>query len=242
MAFEAIILQQTARPSNWRRITFIVSIALHAVLLAAGVVHSLWQVDELPMPAVEVTLAVAAPPPPPPPPPKRASKKPKTKPTEPKPQTLVAPKEAPKAEPEPEQAEEASDDDEEGDDNGQEGGVIGGVVGGVVGGTAPPPPKNTGPALLTNRQGHGLLAINPNVAPYKVNVPERYVRMGTEYAAQLQVCVGTNGAVRSVRITRPTIPPIDQQLMKVVPKWRYKVHLVNGVPTEFCYPVRYLVK
>lgn len=243
MAFEAILLQQTAKPSNWRRITFIVSIALHAGLLAVGVVHSLWQVDELPMPSVDVTLAVAAPPPPPPPPPKRASKKPKTKPSEPKPQTLVAPKEVTKPEPEEDKgADEPSDADEEGDDNGQEGGVAGGVVGGVVGGVAPPPPKKTGPELLTNKQGHGLLAINPQVAPYKVNVPERYIRQGMAYVAVLQVCVGTNGAVRNVRIVKPTIPPIDQQLQKVIPKWRYKPHLVNGVPTEFCYPVNYTVK
>src|SRR5688572_12451766 len=206
MAFEAILLQQRARPSVWRRVTFVVSVVLHVVLLAAGVVHSLWQVDELPMPAVEVTLAVAAPPPPPPPPPKRsASKKPKTDP-KPKPQTLVAPKEVPKEVPEPEAEEQGEEDDDEGQEGGVEGGVKGGVVGGVVGAPAPPPPKPTGPALLSTKAGHGLLKINPQVAPYKPRIPERLMREGEEVVVQLRVCVGKDGRVRSTTITRPGKP------------------------------------
>ena len=97
MAFEAILSQQRAAPSGWRRIIMTFSVLLHAIALAAGVAHSVWQVEEMPMPAVEVTLAMAPPPPPPPPPPpKRPSSKPKTKPIEIKPKAIVAPKETPK--------------------------------------------------------------------------------------------------------------------------------------------------
>jgi len=196
------------------------------------------------MPAVEVTLAVAPPPPPPPPPPKkRASSKPKTKPTPPKPTAIVAPKETPKSEPEPEpEGDSGEDEDDSGEEGGEEGGVEGGVIGGVVGSTAPPPPpKQKGPALLTNKAGHKLLTINPLKPPYKANVPERYVRMGSEHVAQVQVCVSAQGRVSSVKILRPTIPPIDNELLKVIPKWRYRPHVVNGQPTPFCYPVIYRI-
>ena len=66
------------------------SVLLHAIALAAGVAHSVWQVEEMPMPAVEVTLAMAPPPPPPPPPPPKrsSSTKPKTKPID-KPKAIV---------------------------------------------------------------------------------------------------------------------------------------------------------
>jgi periplasmic protein TonB len=236
MAFEAILSQQRAVPSGWRRITLTFSVLLHAVALAFGVVHSIWQVDEMPMPAIEVTLAVAPPPPPPPPPPKRSSAK-KTKPVD-KPKVITAPKETPKVEPEPE--EEAKED--EGEDEGVEGGVVGGIVGGIVGGTAPPPPKSTGPKLLSAKAGHSLLAINPQVRPYKVNVPEEYVQRGDEYVDTIQICVAANGSVQSVKIIKPSIPVIDLQIPKVIPLWKYRPYIVDGQATGFCYTMNYRVK
>jgi protein TonB len=241
MAFEAILSQQRSVPSGWRRIIMTFSVLLHAVALAFGVAHSLWQVEELPMPAVEVTLSMAPPPPPPPPPPpKRSSSTKKTRPVDPKPKVLVAPKETQQA-PEPEPAEEESNEDE-GEEGGQEGGVVGGVVGGIVGGLAPPPPKSTGPKLLTTKAGHSLLAINPQVRPYKVNIPEEYVSRGDEYVTQLRICVTAQGTVSSVKILRPSIPAIDLQIPNVIPRWRYKPYLVDGRPTEFCYPMNYRVR
>jgi protein TonB len=240
MAFEAILSQQRAAPSRWRRITLTFSVFVHAVALAAGIVHSLWQVEEMPMPAVEVTLAMAPPPPPPPPPPpKRSSSKPKTKPTELKTKALVAPKEAPKDEPEPAQEEEEED---EGEDGGEEGGVVGGVLGGVAGGAAPPPPKSIGPKLLTTKAGVNLLAINPNVSPYKVRVDEEMIERGQVKSAQLYICVNANGSVKSVKITRKSIPPIDRQIPTVIPRWRFKPYLVDGKAAEFCFPMIYTVK
>jgi periplasmic protein TonB len=242
MAFEAILSGQKSTTGGWRRIIMTFSVLLHAIALAAGVAHSIWQVEEMPMPAVEVTLAMAPPPPPPPPPPPKrsSSTKPKTKPVNPTPKAIVAPKETPKAEPEP--AEEEGEEEDEGEDGGQEGGVVGGVVGGIVGGTAPPPPKSTGPKLLTTKAGHSLLAINPQVRPYKVNVPEEYVSRGDEYVAQIRICVNAQGAVSSVKILRPSIPVIDIQIPQVIPKWRYKPYLVDGKPTDFCYPMNYRVR
>jgi protein TonB len=243
MAFEAILSEQRTAPSGWRRIIMTFSVLIHAIALAAGVAHSVWQVEEMPMPAVEVTLAMAPPPPPPPPPPpKRSSSKPKTKPVEPKPKAIVAPKETPKAEPEPEPEEEGGDEEDEGEEGGQEGGVVGGVVGGIVGGTAPPPPKSVGPKLLTTKAGHSLLAINPQVRPYKVNVPEEYVSRGDEYVTQIRICVNAQGTVSSVKILKPSISVIDLQIPQVIPRWKYKPYLLNGKPTDFCYPMNYRVR
>jgi periplasmic protein TonB len=238
MAFEAILSQQRTAPSGWRRIIMTFSVLLHAVALAAGVAHSIWQVEEMPMPSVEVTLAMAPPPPPPPPPPPKRSSKPKTKPID-KPKAIVAPKEVPKTEPEPAPAEEEEEEDE-----GEEGGVEGGIAGGIVGGVAPPPPpKSTGPKLLTTKAGHSLLAINPQVRPYKVNVPEEYVARGDEYVAQIRICVGANGAVTDLKVLRPAgLPVIDVQIPKVIPTWKYRPFLVEGRPTPFCYPMNYRVR
>lgn len=244
MAFEAILSEQRTAPSGWRRIIMTFSVLLHAIALAAGVAHSVWQVEEMPMPAVEVTLAMAPPPPPPPPPPpkKRSSTKPKTKPVQ-KPKAIVAPVETPKVEAEPEEEESSGEDEsDEGEEGGQEGGVVGGVIGGIVGGTAPPPPKSTGPKLLTTRAGHSLLKINPHVRPYKVNVPEEYVARGDEYVTQIRICVNAQGTVSSVRILKPSIPVIDLQIPKVIPRWKYKPYLVAGQPTPFCYPMNYRVR
>ena len=240
MAFEAILSQQQAVPSgrlgSLKAWVMAFTILLHAIGLAFLVVQSIWQVDELPMPAIEVTLSVAPPPPPPPPPPKRSSTKPKTKPVESKSKVLTAPKETPKKEPEPEEQKEEEEDE------GQEGGVIGGIVGGIVGGTLPPPPKNTGPKLLSAKAGHSLLAINPQIRPYKVNVPEEYVQRGDEFVATLSICVSPNDSVTSVKILKPSIPVIDVQIPKVIPTWKYHPYLVDGQPTGFCYNMNYRVK
>ena len=240
MAFEAILTPQRSAAKGWLRIIMTFSVLLHALALAGGVAYSIWQVEEMPMPAVEVTLSMAPPPPPPPPPPPKRSSVKKTKPVDIKPKAIVVPKETPK-EPEPEPAEEESDDDA-GEEGGVEGGVVGGVVGGIVGGVAPPPPKSTGPKLLTTKAGHSLLAINPQVRPYKVVVPEEYVQRGDEYVAQIRICVNADGSVSSVKLLRPSIPVIDLQIPQVIPRWKYKPYLVEGKPSPFCYPMNYRVR
>jgi protein TonB len=240
MAFEAILSQQRTAPSGWRRITLTFSVLLHAVALAVGVAHSIWQVEEMPMPAVEVSLAMAAPPPPPPPPPPKRSSAKRTKPVDTKPKVITAPKETPQEE--PEAAEEESAEDEEGEDGGEEGGVIGGVVGGVVGGVAPPPPKSTGPKLLSQGTGHKLLAINPGVRPYKVNVPQELMDRGDVYQSKVFICVSPEGKVASVKIVKASTPAIDLQIPTVLARWKYKPYVVDGRAIPFCYPLLYTVR
>src|SRR4051812_26227084 len=217
MAFEAILQQQQATPKRWRRVTFIVSVAVHVVALGAALVHSVWRVEEMPMPSLQVTLTAALPPPPPPPPPaahKAATEsRPKAHPSEPKPQELVVPKDTPKEQPKPEaQAESATD---QGETNGQVGGQLGGVPGGVAGGVLgappppPPPPKPTGPKLVSASVGRGQLLIDPNAERYRVKLPLVLARSGDTYTALLRLCVSAEGGVTSVQVLKGAGAALD---------------------------------
>ena len=250
MAFEAILQQQQVNPKRWRRATWTVSIAVHVVVLTAALVHSVWQVEEMPMPSLQCTLTAAVPLPPPPPPPaaRKASSdsRPKTRPVEPKPQELVVPKDTPKNQPKPEaQAEGATND---GEPNGQVGGQVGGVPGGVVGGVLgapppppPPPPKPTGPKIVSASVGRGQLLIDPNAERYRVKLPLALARSGDTYTAMLRLCVSAEGGVTSVQVLKGAGAALDGQFPSVMGRWRYRPLSVDGVPTPFCYLLRYEV-
>jgi periplasmic protein TonB len=246
MAFEAILQQQQAKPKRWRRTTLIGSVALHAVVLSAALVHSVWQVEEMPMPSLQVTLTAAVPPPPPPPPPaarKASDSRPKTRPVEPK-HELVVPKDAPKEQPKPEAQAEGADN---GEANGQVGGQVGGVSGGVVGGVLgappppPPPPKPTGPKIVSASVGRGQLLIDPNAERYRVKLPLALARSGETYTAMLRLCVSAEGGVTSVQVLKGAGAALDGQFPSVMGRWRYRPLIVDGVPTPFCYLLRYEV-
>lgn len=244
MAFEAILQQQQVKPQRWRRTTVIVSVALHAVALTVALVHSVWQVEEMPMPSLQVTLTAAVPPPPPPPPPaarKSASEsRPKTRPVEPKTE-LVTPTKTPKEPPKPEADSSKDDGEAHGQAGGQVGGVEGGVVGGVVGATPPPPPKQTGPKIVSASVGRGQLLIDPNAERYRVKLPTVLARTGETYAAMLRLCVSAEGGVTSVQVLKGAGAALDGQFPSVMGRWRYRPLLVDGVPTPFCYLLRYEV-
>jgi periplasmic protein TonB len=245
MAFEAILSQAQAKPQRWRRVMFIVSIALHGAGLTAGIVYSVWQVEEMPMPSLQVTLAAAPPPPPPPPPPaarKSADSRPKVH-SEPKTQELVVPKDTPKEVPKAEP--EAATDD--GQENGQVGGVVGGQVGGVVGGVVgaapapPPPPKPSAPRMVSAAIARGQLLIDPNSERYRVKLPPALARTGDTYVAMLRLCVSEQGTVTSVQVLKGAGPAIDGQFPTILGRWRYRPLLADGVPAPFCYLLRYEV-
>jgi protein TonB len=237
MAFEAVLAPDAASSKRWRRVTVIVSLALHVAVLAVGVAYSFWYVDELPLPAVAVTLAGAPPPPPPPPARRRSSGKVRPKTVEtPKPQQLVQPKDQPKPAAEDKPAPDDKDDPS-GQEGGEKGGVAGGVVGGVVGAPLP-----TAPKMLGAKIAHLQLLINPNVDPYKVQLPpalERLTRSGTQVSAIVRVCVSTQGDVTDVKVLRGADPAIDPQIPVVLRRWRYRPYQVDGRPEPFCYNFRY---
>lgn len=239
MAFEAILDQArgtaAARPTRRRRIMLTVSLAVHVAALLVGVAWSLWQVDELPLPQVAVTLAGAPPPPPPPAAHSGAKSHPKIRPT-PKVEQLVQPQEHPKEQPK----QEEKDDEDGAQQGGVEGGVKGGVAGGVVGGVVGAPvPQNTGPRMVTPQIGKGLLLIDPNEEQYRVKLPPALQRSGTVLTAIVRVCVSAQGAVTDVKILRGAGAAIDPQIPSVLSRWRYRPFTLNGQPTPFCYPLRY---
>jgi protein TonB len=233
MAFEAILDQArgtaAAQPTHRRRIMLTVSLAVHVAALLVGIAWSFWQVDELPLPHVAVTLAGAPPPPPPPAAHSGAKSKPKVKPT-PKVEALVQPQEHPKEQPKPEKQEE---------EGAQAGGVEGGVKGGVQGGVVGAPVQNTGPRMLTAQIGKGLLLIDPNEEQYRVKLPPALERSGVTLYAIVRVCVSAQGAVTDVRVLKGAGPAIDPQIPSVLGRWRYRPFTLNGQPTPFCYPLRY---
>jgi protein TonB len=235
MAFEAVLAPDAASSRRWRRVTVIVSVAVHVAALAVGVAYSFWYVDELPLPAVAVTLAGAPPPPPPPPARRRSSGKVRPKTVEtPKPQ-LVQPKDQPKP-----AADEKPAPDDKDDPSGQEGGEKGGVAGGVVGGVVGAPPTN--PKMLGAKIAHLQLLINPNVDPYKVQLPpalERLTRSGAQVSAIVRVCVSAQGDVTDVKVLRGADPAVDSQIPVVLRRWRYRPYQVDGRAEPFCYNFRY---
>jgi len=233
MAFEAVLAPDAASPRRWRRVTVIVSVAVHVAALAVGVAYSFWYVDELPLPAVSVTLA-GAPPPPPPPAGRRSSGKVRPKIVTPKPE-LVQPKEH--AKPAEEKPAPDEKDDPHGQEGGEKGGVQGGVQGGVVGAPVPPTPK-----MLGAKVAHLQLLINPDVDPYKVQLPpalERLTRAGAQVSAVVRVCVSAHGDVTDVKVLRGADPAIDPQIPVVLRRWRYRPYQVDGRPEAFCYNFRY---
>ncbi len=165
MAFESFLTQEKQKPKKWRRMTFTLSLALHAALLVVGAVYSFWHVEELSPPSITVTFLAATPPPPPPPPPPKKKKtvviKRPTEIVQPRPDQIVQPKETPPPE-------------EEEEDEGVEGGVEGGVPGGVVGSTG----TAEGPKMVPPNIGAGQLAINVQQDPYKPRMPPALNRAG----------------------------------------------------------------
>jgi protein TonB len=238
MAFEGILARPDPRPARWRRAMLTTSLAIHAVALAVVVVRSQWVVDEMALPAIQVTLTEAPPPPPPPPPPagaKKATTKPRIK--VPSKTEIVQPKETPKEEPKPEEP----DNEDNGQVGGEKGGVANGVVGGVVGGTPPPPPKITGPAMLSHDIGTHLLAINTNAPPYCCPKIPRALENVDQFVAHLQICVDATGQVTDVRILSGAGPAIDAQIPTYVRRWRYHPFLMEGRASPFCYPLEYQI-
>ncbi len=240
MAFEAYLTQDQRKPKKWLRITFAISVSLHAALLVVLAVRSIWHVDELSPPNVTVTFLSGAPPPPPPPPPpkKRSSTVKKVKPVEiiqPKPNEIVQPKEAPKEEPEEEEADDGEDGGEEGGVaggvvGGVKGGVIGGVVGGVVGSSGPPdgPPVNVNPQMAEAQKISG-----PNPV-----MPEAMRRAGMILVVMAKICVNSDGSVKDVTIIKGADPSVDQNVKDAYKQRKYKPWQVNGRAVPFCHFLR----
>jgi periplasmic protein TonB len=244
--FQSLVLTDPRSLGTRRRGPWAMSLAVHAVMIAAVVIAPFFFDDVLPPPdesirAIIVTPALAVPPPPPPlqPPGSRASARPPVARHPKEPSKFVAPIEtpttlkpqdggSPSVGGEPEAG--ISLGVEEGVPGGVEGGVPGGVPGGVVGGVvggvpsdAPPPPRIVRVGSL-------------NVPKLVRKVDPEYPELAREARLSaliiLEVTVDPTGRVHDVTVLRGQ-PVFDAAAVAAVRQWIYKPLLQNGVPTAF---------
>jgi protein TonB len=256
MAFEAFLQRDEVRPRRRRRLTFTVSLIVHAALLAGGIAYSFWRVEEISPPTVRVTFLSSAPPPPapPPPPPAGGSAAPKKKnPTTPKTTltTLVEPKivqprpkDEPKNEPDDEDPDQAfAGGTRGGTKGGTIGGEIGGEIGGTIGGTkggtvdGQGPPKPVAAKMLAPQMG-ALQKISGD----DPNFPAALRRSGMIYVVLSKICVSRQGTVDSVSILKGTDPTLDNNVVSTVKGWRYRPLLADSNAVPFCYFGRFEFK
>ncbi|HET6148580.1 MAG TPA: energy transducer TonB [Polyangia bacterium] len=257
MAFEAFLQRDDARPRRRRRLTFTVSVIVHAALLAGGVAYSFWRVEEISPPTVRVTFLSSAPPPPAPPPPPPAgggdAAPRKKNPTTPRTTltTLVQPKIVPPKKEEPRDQPPDDDDPDQaiagGTKGGTKGGVIGGELGGVIGGTVggtvggvvggQAGPKAAAPKMLAPQMG--ALQKQSGDDP---DFPAVLRRSGMVYVVLTKICVSRLGTVDSVSILKGTDPTLDNNVVSAVRGWRYRPLLADSNAVPFCYFGRFEFK
>jgi protein TonB len=231
--FQSLIVANPM-PSGSKGATLVVSVTVHALLVAAIVVVPLFFYDAIPQPSESIMkaffvsppeVAPAPPPPPPPAPAVRAAIKAEV-PTPVAPATFVAPIEAPEGIHE-EAGIELGFGVEGGVPGGVEGGVPGGVLGGVVGGAMSqlaPPTKavRVGGNIVTPKMIKKVAPEYPDLA--------KASRIGAVII--MEALVDTKGAVQSVNVLRGH-PLFDEPATAAVKQWRYRPLLLNGEPTEF---------
>lgn len=105
-----------------------------------------------------------------------------------------------------------------------------------------PAPSDSTAVALSPIQAHALLAIDPHVPPYKIQVPAHCFRRSSAYIAKIRICVSATGAVARVDVLQPSIPFVDAQLPTVIGRWRYHPYIHEGRATPFCYAMDYRVQ
>lgn len=236
------------RPAFWLPL----SLAGHALALAAVVLIPILWPATLPEHPNYIRALLYNPPPPPPPPLPQGSalveKQQPAQPTTPDPKpdkpTFTAPIETPKEKPdqhdaklaESEQAGSPTGSDfgtAEGMDIGVDGGVVGGVPGGVLGGVIGG--TGDGPVLDYDQPPRLLKQIKPQYSP------EAFIKK-IEGEVELEILIGIDGRVRSVRVVR-SIPLLDAAAIQCVYQWIFSPAIKHGhpVPTIASAPVRFRI-
>jgi protein TonB len=206
-----------------------VSVALHALALAAVLVVPPLSEDQLPEVVSGVRAFFATPlelaPPPPPPPPPPAPTAVRAVPRPPRESTsaaFVAPVEVPTEI----VAENLLDlGIEGGGPGGVEGGVPGGVVGAVVGGLpeAPPPPRlaprRAGSEVREPRRLKSVTPVYPQLA----------ILGRVQGEVVLECTIDVRGRVAEAKVLGGN-PLLDEAALEAVRQWVYTPTLVNGVP------------
>ena len=69
-------------------------------------------------------------------------------------------------------------------------------------------------------------------------LPSELLLHGRRYPVQVQICVGTDGAVRDVHLERGAAPKLDALVLSAIRTWRYRPHQVDGASRPFCHQMR----
>lgn len=257
MAFEAFLASDAAgkRSARWRRLTYTLSLSLHAGLVLLGVGYSFWRVEEIQPPGVAVTLLTALPPPAPPPPAapaKAAPAKPKTLVEAARPRSAPPPVAPPVMQPrdrdEPPPAEapdpapaSVGDDEVPASAAGIPGGSGAGSPAGVAAGAAivaTPPPPAPAPLFLPPSAGTQQRISDIEDARFRPTLPAVLKRPGRVVWGLFRICVGTAGQVEDVRIMKSADPLVDNDWIATIRRWQYRPYEVSGRPVPFCHAAR----
>lgn len=229
--------EQHRNPLDW-----VVSLAVHAVVLIAVIMAPLFFTKVIDLRALQLTYLVTPMPPAAAPPPAPAAVVQKVLPRKPAPvtaSTLVAPAVIPQKvavvrEP-------AAPEITGGVIGGVPGGVTGGVLGGIIGeSTAPPAPPVTAPVVeKTERE---ILRIGGDVKPPRKlfapqpNYPYLARSSHVHGSVLIDAVIDEKGNVVNVRVVEGH-PLLISEAMRAVMQWKYEPTILNGVP----YPVRMTV-
>lgn len=234
---DSALHEQHRNPLDW-----VVSLAMHAIALAALIMAPLYFTQMLDLHALQLTYLVAPAPPaaPPPPAPAVVQKLVPRKFVPLTPSKLVAPSAIPQKvvvvrEP------EAAPDVAGGVVGGVPGGVTGGVLGGIIGGTtAPPAPPVAAPA--TPKKDNEILHVGGDVKPPRklFSPAPKYPALAQSAHIQgivlLEAVIDEKGDVVNVRAVQGH-PLLIPEAMRTVMQWKYEPTYLNGVP----YPVEMTV-
>jgi protein TonB len=255
MAFEAFLRQKKdRRRSNlWRRLTVILSLGLHGVLLVAAGIYSVWRVDEVPPPAVSVTFLasarVAAPPPAPRPPVRREPPKPKVtaeKPEQPLVPALEQPHSPTNDKPPPPSSAVRDDSAVPGRQEGAPAGLLGDMGVAAVATVAPRPrpmpAPEPRPVTLPPSIASAQRLTDINDPRFRPSLPAPLNRAGVMLWGLFRVCVGADGNVTSVAVLKTAEPQVDGDWARVIQTWQYRPYAIDGHPMPFCHTMRLEVR
>jgi hypothetical protein len=256
MAFEAFLTQKRdrRRPTFWRRMTVVLSLGLHGVLLVGAGVYSFWRVDEVPPPSVFVTFmggAHEAAPPPPERPARREPPRPKVraeKTEQPKVPALMQPHDPTNDRPPPPSSELARESEVFGTQEGAPAGMLGDMGVAAVATVAPPPRRRPEPlpeikpVTLPPSAASGQRITDINDPRFRPSLPAPLNRAGVMLWGLFRICVGADGSVRNVAVLKPAEPRVDGDWTRVIQTWQYRPYQIDGHPTPFCHTMRLEVR
>jgi hypothetical protein len=261
MAFEAFLTQDQdrSRPRRWRRLTYALSLALHAGLLLGAVGHSFWRVDELQPRRVSVHFLLSPAPAPPPPLPAapvplaipiaRKAPAPRVRSTAPLSQPPPPAAVEPVVATEPIAPAEPTADVPEGDlaatGPGDSAGVAGGDEGVIAAAPPPPPSPPVPPPAAINlapQMGIQLRTTDLNDPRFRPTLPPALNRGGMVVVGLFRICVSPQGQVKDVSVLKSADPLVDQSWAAVIRTWEYRPYSVAGHAVAFCHAARIEVR